>query len=169
MGNYKGEDRLEKHFTPPQLLDAMWNLAKDIDATEYMENSAGDGAIIDYVIKPTGKPYIAYDIQNDTKREDIKECDYLKEKIEYKKGRVAIINPPFNKGLKFVYKALTEGDWCIALLSPSSLLNMDYTKYWVEPTEIELWPKQDFNTCIMSVVIMKIRLKKEGDKYEYEI
>ena len=103
MSNYKKDDRKEAHFTPNDLIDEMFSLLNKYykgDITEYLENSAGDGRIIDRF----DKPYIAFDIES--RRDDIKECDYLKEKIEYKPGRVALINPPFQKGLKFLYNIL---------------------------------------------------------------
>jgi hypothetical protein len=103
MSNYKGDDRAEAHFTTDELINEMFLLKDkyvDFDITEYLENSAGDGRIIDRF----DKPYIAYDINS--LRDDIKEVNYLKEKIEYKKGRVCIMNPPFAIGLKFLYKAL---------------------------------------------------------------
>ena len=165
MGNYKGKDREEKFYTPTQLIDELFDLKDrfcDVDITEYLENSAGAG----YIIDRFDKPYIAYDINNETNRDDIYECNYLKEKIEYKKGRVAITNPPFQAGLKFVYKSLKECDWCFTILSQNSILNLDYTKYWVE--EIQLWRGYNFGDTKVSVCLMAVRKRREGDKYEYE-
>jgi len=169
--NYKGEDRLEKFYTPTELTDALFKLKDkfcDVEITEYLENSAGGGSICDRF----DKPYIAFDIQPDEHRDDIKECDYLKEKIEYKKGRVAIINPPFQKGLRFLYKSLEECDWSFCILSQNSILNLDYIKYWVE--EIQLWRNYNFNkdgdgnACKVSITLMAVRKRREGDKYEFE-
>lgn len=121
----------EKHYTPLFLINKMWDILQEenIQAEEWLENSAGAGAMIDFLKLKSDKNILAYDILNETGREDIKECNYLKEKIEYKKGRVAFINPPFTKGLKFCYKALEECDYCIAMLSITSILNLDYDKY----------------------------------------
>lgn len=121
----------EKHYTPEFLIQKMWDILQEenIIAEEWLENSAGSGRMVDFLKSKSDKKIIAYDIINETGREDIKECNYLKEKIEYKKGRVAFINPPFTKGLKFVYKALEECDYCIALLSITSILNLNYDKY----------------------------------------
>jgi hypothetical protein len=152
MSNYKGDDRAEAHFTTDELINEMFLLKDkyvDFDITEYLENSAGDGRIIDRF----DKPYIAYDINS--LRDDIKEVNYLKEKIEYKKGRVCIMNPPFAIGLKFLYKALKECDYVIALLSQNSLLNIDYDKVWCD--EIQLWRKVDFGTCKASVILVACR------------
>jgi hypothetical protein len=165
MPNYKGEDRLEKHYTPKELIDELFILRDkfcDVEITEYLENSAGGGSICDRF----DKPYIAFDIEPETDRTDIKKCNYLKEKIEYKRGRVCIMNPPFTLGLNFVYKSLEECDWCFAILSQNSLLNLDYSKYWCP--EIQLWRKYDFSTCKVSVILVAVRKRREGDKYEWE-
>ena len=121
----------EKHYTPIKYMDIMWNMLKEnnIEATEWLENSAGSGNMIDFLKTKSDRNIIAYDIKNETYREDIKECNYLKEKLDYKQGRVAFINPPFTKGLKFVYKSLKECDYCVALLSVNSILNFDYDNY----------------------------------------
>jgi hypothetical protein len=163
--NYKGDDRLEKFYTPDELIDELFILKDkycDVEITEYLENSAGGGAICDRF----DKPYIAFDMLPEPDRSDIKQCDYLKEKIEYKSGRVAIINPPFGKGLHFVYKALKESDWCFSILSLNSFINIDYSKYWVE--EIQLWRNYMFGDCKVSICLIAIRKRIEGDKYEFE-
>lgn len=163
--NYKGADRREHHETPDELIKEMFSLLTkyyDGEIVEYLENSAGKGRIIDYF----DKPYIAFDIEKYTDRDDIKICNYLKEKIPYKKGRVAVINPPFSLGLKFVYKALEECDYCVCILSQNSILNMDYSKYWCD--EIQLWRNYGFENTKVSVSIMAVTKKKPGQKYEYE-
>lgn len=165
MGNYRKDNMEEKYYTPDYMVEELFNLKDkyvDFEISEYLENSAGGGSIVDKF----DKPYKAYDIINETGREDIIECDYLKEKIEYKKGRVTIMNPPFNKGLKFLYKSLKEGDYTIALLSQNSLLNMDYSKVWVE--EIQLWKKVTFGSACVNIILVACRNKKEDDRYEYE-
>ena len=163
--NYKGDDRKEHHETPDELIKEMFSLLTkyyDGEIVEYLENSAGKGRIIDYF----DKPYIAFDIERYTDRDDIKICNYLKEKIPYKKGRVAVINPPFSLGLKFVYKALEECDYCVCILSQNSILNLDYSKYWAE--EIQLWRNYQFENTKVSVSIMAVRKKRDGERYEYE-
>ena len=169
MSNLKQDNKLEKHYTGDYLLNRLYEIASTIPNTEcYLENSAGSGNIIDNVIKKFDKPYLAFDIFNETNREDILQVDYLKHKIDYVPNRVAIINPPFTKGLKFVYKALEESDWCIAILAHSSLLNLDYNKYWIIPEEVELYENFKFEKTTVSIVILKIRKKTEQDNYEYE-
>ena len=155
----------EKFYTPDYLIDELFDILKRFhkeEITEYLENSAGGGAIL----YRFDKPYIAFDIVNETGREDIKECNYLKEKIEYKKGRVSVINPPFTKGLKFLYKSLEEGDYTVCILSQNSILNLDYTKYWVD--EIQLWHAVMFGDCKVTITLMGVRKRKEDDKYEWE-
>lgn len=160
MGNYKGEDRLEKHYTLDWLMDDMSEMLDTYytgEITEFLENSAGDGRLIDYLKNKYNKPVIGFDIKNETHREDIKECNYLKEKIEYKKGRVAFINPPFQKGLNFVYKSLEECDYCVSILSMQSFLNIDYDKYEVD--QILLYRKVYFGKCKVGISIIGIRKK----------
>lgn len=161
MGNYKGEDRLEKHYTTEYLYNYMNdNVLKKYykgEITEFIENSAGDGRMIDFLKDKYNLPVSGYDIFNETGREDIIECDYLKEKIEYKSGRVAFINPPFNKGLKFVYKSLKESDYCVAILSVNSFLNIDYDKYEVDC--IDIFKNYDFGSCKTSICIIGIKKK----------
>lgn len=139
MPNYKGSDRLEKHYTPDFLKVEMNKMLCEFHRepiTEFLESSAGDGALIDYLKSEYSDiPVIAYDIKNETHRKDIKECNYLKEKIGYKKGRVCFQNPPFQNGLKFVYKSLEESDYCVSILiySRKSTKNLQFYLYQFNP------------------------------------
>jgi len=161
MGNYKGEDRLEKHYTTEYLCKYMdTEVLKKYykgSISEFLENSAGSGLLVDYLKSEYNLPVLAFDIKNETNREDIKECNYLKEKIEYKNGRVAFINPPFNKGLKFLYKSLEECDYCVAILSVSSFLSIDYDKYDVHT--IDIFKNYNFGTCKTTICIIGIKKK----------
>lgn len=166
MINKREGNEIEKYYTPPELIKELFILRDkycNVEITEYLENSAGGGAIIDFF----DKPYLAYDIKPEPHRTDIKEGDYLKELIPYKEGRVCMMNPPFHKALKFLYKALKEADWCFCIMPPNSVMNIDYDKYWVE--EIQFWDKYPFYDGPIPVLLMAVRLKKEGDKYEYEV
>lgn len=160
MANIKESNKLEKHYTPDILIDYCF---KQLDTyykdniSEYLENSAGSGNIIDYIKSNRKENYIAYDIFNETKREDIKECDYLKEKIDYKKGRVCVMNPPFQKGLKFVYKALKECDYVVSILSSNALLNVNYEDYTVD--DLIIVKKADFSSVEMDILILCIKNK----------
>lgn len=165
MGNYLGNDRRELHETPHELIVELFDLLKRFytdEITEYLEPAAGHGRICDYF----DKPYLAYDIEKYTDRKDIQISNYLKTKIPYKKGRVCVMNPPFNLGLKFLYKSLEESDYCVTILSQNSILNLDYTKYWAE--EIQLWRNYQFETTKVSISIMAVRKKRDGEKYELE-
>lgn len=165
MPNYNGDDRLEKFYTTKELVDELFILKEkycDVEIVEYLENSAGGGIICDRF----DKPYIAFDIEPEPDRPDIKRADYLKEKIEYKKGRVCIMNLPFAKGLKFVNKAIKECDWVFCILSQNSILNLDYKKIWAE--EIQLWRGYDFGACKVSITLMALRNRRDGDKYDWE-
>lgn len=162
MSNFKGEDRLEKHYTPDHLNIEMLEMLQTYHKepiTEFLENSAGSGRLIDYLKKEYPDiPVIAFDILNETQRKDITECDYLKnKKIGYKAGRVAFINPPFSNGLKFVYKALDECDYCVSILSINSFLNIDYDKYEVD--KIYIYRMVDFESCRVSICIIGIKKK----------
>lgn len=164
--NMNPDNMEEKYYTPSELIEELFKLKDkycDVEITEYLENSAGSGNIIKYF----DKPYIAFDIINETNHPHIKECNYLKEEIEYKPGRVAVINPPFMKGLKFVYKALKECDWVFCVLPQNSIINMDYSKVWAE--EIQFYKKYKFSEeTQVSITLMALRNKKETDKYEYD-
>ncbi len=162
MANYKKDNtnKEEKHYTPEDLCNYMYDeVLKHYkgEITEWLESSAGDGRLIDFLKEKTNLPVIAYDIINETGRSDIKECDYLKEKIEYKKGRVAFINPPFGKGIKFIYKALEECDYCVSIMSINSFLNLDYEKYEVDT--IDIFRKFDFGTCKVGISVIGIKKK----------
>lgn len=157
---YKAGD-LEKHYTDDFLIEELFKILDSNykeEIIEYLENSAGSGNILNYINKNREcKNYIAYDISNETNREDIKECNYLKEKIEYKKGRVAVINPPFKKGLMFVYKALEECDYVCSILAATSLLSIDYEKY--EADELIVYKNYNFGTCKNNILLVGIRKK----------
>ena len=161
MANYKNDDRREAHYTVKELIDGMFEMLQNHKEpiTEFLENSAGDGRLIDALKeKYPDTPVLAYDI-HDEGRSDIHIIkDYMKEKIEYKKGRVTFINPPFAKGLKFVYKVLKESDYVVSILSINSFINIDYDKYIVD--EIYIYRKVDFGSCKVNVCIIGIRNKK---------
>ena len=161
MANYKGEDREEFHKTTKTLMEYMSEiLEKNFDThtiTEFLENSAGDGELMDYISSKYQKPVIGLDIVNRTGREDILIGDYLKTKGEYKSGRVAFINPPFAKGIKFCYKSLKECDYVVSILSVNSFVNIDYDKYEVD--DIYILPNYDFGTCKASICIIGMKNK----------
>jgi hypothetical protein len=161
MANYRGQDREEFHKTTKSLMEYMSEiLEKNFDTDtiiEFLENSAGDGELMDYIASKYKKPVIGFDIVNRTGRPDIEIIDYGKKKLEYKKGRVAFINPPFAKGIKFCYKSLEECDYVVSILSVNSFVNIDYDKYEVD--DIYILPNYDFGTCKASICIIGMRKK----------
>lgn len=164
MSNYKGEDRDEFHSTTEYLYNYMYDeiLMKYYkgDIKEVIETSAGDGRMIDF-LNDKGHEVIGFDNKNRNNRDDIKTCNYLKEIIEYKKGRVCFQNPPFAGGLKFVYKSLEESDYCVSILSLNSFLNINYDKYEVDT--IDIFRKYDFGSCKVTICIVGIKKKLEND------
>lgn len=162
MSNLKQDNMLEKHYTTEELYNHMAENILDVffkeEITEFMENSAGDGRMVDFLKKRYNKPVIAFDIENETGREDIVECDYLKTKIEYKKGRVAFINPPFGKALIFIKKSLEECDYCISVAGANSIINFDYDKYEIDT--IDVFRQHQFENCKVDICIFAARKKK---------
>lgn len=168
MANINKENPHEKHYSPDILIEEMFSILErnhHEPITEFLETSAGSGNIVNHFIEK-GVTYQAYDIFNETHREDITQLDYLKHKIEYKEGRVTIMNPPFNKGLKFLYKSLQESDYVVSIMSANSLLNLDYSKVWVD--EIQFYKRFPFEKCNVSIILLGCRKKTELDKYEFK-
>jgi hypothetical protein len=163
MANYKDDDRDEFHSTTEELYNHMYSILQEYHKepiVEFIETSAGDGRMIDF-LKGKGHEVIGFDNKNRLEREDITTCNYLKEKIEYKKGRVSFQNPPFNNGLKFVYKSLEESDYCVSILSLNSFLNIDYDKYEVDT--IDIFRDYDFVSCKVSICIVGLKKKVSND------
>ena len=159
MSNIKLTNKEEFHSTTEELYKHMYSILEKYyhePIEEILETSAGDGRLIDY-LNSKGHKVKAYDIVNRTGRADIEIGDYLKTKIEYKKGRVTFQNPPFAKGIKFIYKALEESDYCVSILALSSFLNLDYEKYEVDT--IDIFRNYDFGSCKTSICIVGIRKK----------
>lgn len=158
---------LEKHYTPLYLIERMWEKVQMIDEpiTEFLENSAGEGGMIDFIKSKTDIPVLAYDIFNSTKRPDIIERDYLKTKIEYKKGRVVFFNPPWSKGTKFLNKSYDEADYWICLFSANTLLNIDYEKFYLIEGEIHRRITFNDTTGKLDAFLCLLRKKREGDTY----
>jgi hypothetical protein len=158
---------LERHFTPLYLIERMWEKVEMIEEpiTEFLENSAGEGAMIDFIKSKTDTPILAYDIFNSTKRPDIIEADYLKTKIKYKKGRVVFMNPPWSKGTKFLKKSYDEADYFVCLLSANTLLNIDYEKFYLIEGEIHRRITFNDTTGKLDAFLCLLRKKKEGDTY----
>ena len=101
---------LEKIYTPNKLTDFLIEIIKrqyKDEIVEILEPAAGSGQMIDRVrFHYPNTSLIAYDILNETKRDDIIETDFLKQKLEYKKGRITIMNPP--EYVKSMIKVIDE-------------------------------------------------------------
>lgn len=146
MGNIRIDNKLEKIYTPDYLTKHLLELLDEWykeDIVEFLEPTAGSGQMLDYIKTRFQQPVLAYDIFNEIGRTDIVEQDFLKLILPYKKGRVTIMNPPFQKGIKMVYKALEMSDIVISILSLNSFVNFNYEKYDVKV--VELINKQTFS------------------------
>ena len=97
------------------------------EISEFLEPSAGEGVFSNYLYT-TGKNVIALDIE--PKAENIIQADYLTYKLEYKKGRLTIGNPPFGSRLnlarKFYKKSIEVGDYISFILPISQLNNTEF-------------------------------------------
>lgn len=158
MSNKNLNNKNEKHYTPEWILDFMWNILMEnkIEATEWLENSSGDGRIIDFLKSKSNKNIMAFDIHNETNREDIIECDYLKRKIEYKPGRVGFINPPFTKGNKFIQKAMSECEYVVGIYAANTILTIDYDKYEAIG-KIYYKNRVDFKSCVADICVILLK------------
>lgn len=116
-----------KYYTPQHIVDLVIQRTKEVigldNISEFIEPSAGNGAFLAKLYE-LGKPVYAYDLYPE--REDIKEQDYLKLELEYKKGRCVIGNPPFgnrnNLFRQFYNKSVELSDY-IVTIAPIKLLN----------------------------------------------
>lgn len=120
----------DKYYTPPDLAEYVVEKTKEIigedNITEYIEPSAGAGVFLDYL----DKPYLAYDIEPEDDR--VVKQDFLKLKIEYKKGRCIIGNPPYGSRMylaqKFFKKSIILSDY-ISFILPISQYNNTNSLY----------------------------------------
>tara|TARA_R110000796_G_scaffold236715_1_gene356321 strand:- start:42 stop:827 length:786 start_codon:yes stop_codon:yes gene_type:complete len=118
---------LDKYYTDKQTAKNCIDIAlKEFEnITEIIEPSAGSGAFSLQIPK-----CIAYDIAPE--HESIKEQDFLKLDLPYKKGRLIIGNPPFGvkntMSVQFFKKASKIADY-IAYILPISQLNNNRQMY----------------------------------------
>lgn len=170
MANIKKGD-LEQIYTPNKIVDFMIkNVYKHYkgNITEILEPSAGDGRMLDRVKHWIPNiPSIQFDI--DPKRDDIIKMNFLdkkQNKLKYKKGRVTFMNPPFSKGIKFIYKCLEISDYVVAITSSNSFMNINYDKYIVD--ELYFIKKAMFSDGkSYGINIIAIRKKPEIDDFWY--
>ena len=131
----KGSNKLnlDQYYTNEADMKYCVNKTLDIlqengyEVSEFLEPSAGKGVFVNYLYT-TGKNVIALDIE--PKVENIIQADYLTYKLEYKKGRLIIGNPPFGSRLslakKFYKKSIEVGDYISFILPISQLDNSSF-------------------------------------------
>lgn len=130
IGDIMAKIENDKYYTSPDLAEYCVNKTKEIigeiNITEYIEPSAGQGAFLDYL----DKPYLAYDIEPEDNK--IIKADWLSVNLNYKKGRCIIGNPPFGKAnsllKKFYKKSIEVGDY-ISFIMPISQLDNNQELY----------------------------------------
>ena len=113
----------ERFYTDPstaeRLIKELKNLPWFRSATEFLEPSAGSGVWLPFL--PPHTPLQAFDLE--PKHHSVKEQDYLKLNLGYKRGRVAIGNPPFGRRGKlakeFINKLAHECDYICFILPQS--------------------------------------------------
>jgi hypothetical protein len=164
MSNLREDNKLEKFYTPHDFIQFVLDESKkyiDFDEVEsFLEPASGSGNMID-VLEQYNKEIEAYDISNETGREDIRETDFLKLPISYRKGRYTLSNPPFHKGIKFLWKCLEISDYCCFILSASSIANIDWNKVQekFEVNKIQIKKKQEFTDTKQDVAILYLKRK----------
>ena len=112
--------KLERFYTHPETarycVDKLKGLPWFRSATEFIEPTAGSGVWLK--VLPPHTPTLAYDL--DPRHPLVKKQDYLNLNLGYKKGRVAIGNPPFGRRGKlakqFINKLADECDYICFLL-----------------------------------------------------
>ncbi|MFV8471897.1 hypothetical protein [Mycoplasma sp. 1458C] len=124
----KNKNELDQFFTNPIVTD---KLAKkiielfriSIFERQIIEPSAGSGNFVKSLLKLgiKRKNIKAFDIDvSFYPYKNIKQCDYLTEKIEYSENNIIIGNPPFGKRAKkaidFINKGLTEAPYVCFVL-----------------------------------------------------
>ena len=170
MSNLKAGD-LEQIETPHKLTDYLINnFIKDKEnITEILEPTAGSGLMLDRIKHHFPNiPTIAFEIDSGqiNGREDIWIENFLDKKLfkkhnlEYKKGRVAIMNPPFSRAIKMMYKCLEICDVVYCIAGQGMFLNIDYEKYIVD--DIHYIKKATFADN-KEYTINMISLRKKSD------
>ena len=131
----KGSNKLnlDQYYTSEADMNYCVNKTLDVlqengyEVSEFLEPSAGQGIFSNYLYA-SGKNVIALDIE--PKAENIIQADYLTYKLEYKKGRLTIGNPPFGSHLslakKFYKKSIEVGDYISFILPISQLNNIEF-------------------------------------------
>ena len=135
---------LDKYYTSSDLakycIDKTFKIIGYENITEIIEPSAGNGSFSRQI-----ENCIAYDIEPE--HENIKNQDFLKLELGYKKGRLFIGNPPFgdrmNLASKFIKKCYYQGDY-IAFILPISQKGNNYKFYEFDLIHSEDLGKQKY-------------------------
>jgi len=123
MTTQRKEVNLERFYTrnitAEYIVDKLKNKPWFRSATEFLEPCAGAGVWLDTLqSRQPHTPRLAYDL--DPRHPLVKKQDYLKLNLGYKRGRVAIGNPPFGRRGKlakqFINKLADECDYIVFLL-----------------------------------------------------
>lgn len=158
MGNYNKQNMREFIATDEPLAKFMLERAiavfKKENITEVLEPSAGAGDLTKIIKEYLDVPILQYDIE--PQREDIIQQDFLKLKLDYKPGRICIMNPPFNKGLPFIRKAMESCDYCVTIVGQNSLLNINYDEFdFIEMYSIDKQPFKCGLIAGIGIVLLK--------------
>ena len=131
MSNRNRSNLLEKVYTPDILTLELIELLRKHSQEPLealLEPCSGSGSIVDVLYKEFPKtPVIAYDIFNETKRDDIIEADFLKLDLKYTPGTACITNVPFHLSIKFINKIMAVSDIGIIITGSTTLLS---NKMW---------------------------------------
>ena len=173
MGNYREDNMLEKYYTPKDFTNYLIDRFEEMTIwrpTSILEPTAGGGDMIDVIKERFKEPVEAYDIFNETNREDIVEGDYMKLKLGYKEGRMTIANYPFSKALKMMYKSLEESDFVVAMTGVNTIINFDYDKYEKDFFVHRILVKKnlEFIGCTAATSVFFIQRKSIIDPLELE-
>lgn len=142
----------DKYYTPKELSKRLINKTFEIigeeNISEIIEPSAGNGSFSNQI-----KNCIAYDLVPE--HVNIKQADFLKLNLGYKKGRLFIGNPPFGVHNKLIHafydKCCNDGDF-IAFILPISCYNNDIKLYkfdliYSEDLGLKHYTDRDLHCC----------------------
>lgn len=128
----------DKYYTPTETANKCWEKTLEVigqvNITDIIEPSVGQGAFLNYNILPNTVYDIEPECEELCRKKDITlvRGNYLEQDIEYKKGRLIIGNPPYgdklNLAQRFFKKSINIGDY-VAFILPISQLNNTHSFY----------------------------------------
>ena len=152
----------DKYYTSPKLAKYCVDKTKEIigkdNITEWLEPSGGNGVFLDYL--PDG----TYSCDIEPEDDRIVKQDYLELKMDYKKGRCVIGNPPFGVrnrlSYRFFKKSIRLCDY-IAFILPISQLNNNIQYYDFDMIYSEDLGKQNYSDrevhCCLNIYKMPLK------------